>query len=128
MEPELMNVIVAFVQPFQLDSVVAALRRIPNFPGMSVSEIGGFGSHMAHAPRAGERSEVHPFEPMMRVEIFCRAAEFVTIVEAIRKAAYTGHERDGKIFGGPLGMACRIRTGDLGEAALLPPKVEGLNQ
>ena len=128
METELMNVIVAFVQPFQLDSVVAALRRIPDFPGMSVSEVGGFGSHMAHAPRAGERSEVHPFEPMMRIEIFCRAAEFVAIVEAIRKAAYTGHERDGKIFGGALGMACRIRTGELGEGALLPPKAEGLNQ
>ena len=128
MEPELMNVIVAFVQPFQLDSVVAALRRIPNLPGMSVSEIGGFGSHMAHLPRAGERSEVHPFEPMMRIEIFCRAAEFVAIVEAIRKAAYTGHERDGKIFGGPLGMACRIRTGELGESALLPPKVEGVDR
>ncbi len=128
METELMNVIVAFVQPFQLDGVVAVLRRIPNFPGMSVSEIGGFGSHMAHLPRTGERSEVHPFEPMMRIEIFCRAAEFVAIVEAIRKAAYTGHERDGKIFGGPLGMACRIRTGELGQSALLPPKAEGVER
>lgn len=124
MEAELLNVIVAFIKPFQLDDVVAAVRQIPDFPGMSVLEVGGFGSHMAHPPRAGERSEVHPFEPTMRVEIFCRSSEFVAIVETIRKAAYTGHAGDGKIFGGPLGMACRIRTGELGEAAMLGTKTE----
>lgn len=128
MEGELLNVIVAFIKPFQLDDVVSAVRQIPNFPGMSVSEIGGFGSHLAHPPRAGERSEVHPFEPTMRIEIYCRSAEFVAIVETIRKAAYTGHAGDGKIFGGSLGMACRIRTGELGEAAMLPTKTERLGQ
>jgi len=124
MEAQLLNVIVAFIKPFQLDDVVAALRQVPNCPGMSVSEVGGFGSHLAHSPRAGERSEVHPFEPAMRVEIFCRSSEFVAIVEAIRKAAYTGHSGGGKIFGGPLSVACRIRTGEVGEAAILPPKTE----
>jgi len=79
---------------------------------------------MHHPPGPRERSEVHPFEPAMRVEIFCRSHEFVGIVEAIRKAAYTGHEGDGKIFGGQISMACRIRTGELGAAALLPTQAE----
>ena len=48
----------------------------PNFPGMSVSEIGASGSTWL-TRRARATPEVHPFEPMMRVEIFCRAAEFV---------------------------------------------------
>ena len=120
METELMNTVVAFVKPFQLDDVVAALRQVPNFPGMSVSEVGGFGSRMAHPPRAGDRSEVHPFDPTMRIEVFCRSSEFVAITAAIRKAAYTGHFGDGKIFGAEIVMACRIRTGELGEAVLLP--------
>jgi len=124
MEAELLTVIVAFIRPFQLDDVVDAVRRIPNFPGMSISEIGGFGSHASHPPRAGERTEVHPFEPAIRLEIFCRAAEFVTIVEAVRKAAYTGHAGDGKIFSGPVTMACRIHTGELGQTALLAPRVD----
>ena len=124
MEVDLFNMIVAFVNPLQLDAVVTAVRRLPDCPGMSVCEVGGFGSHMAHPPRAGERSEAHPFEPAMRVEIFCRSEQFVGIVEAIRNAAYTGHEGDGKIFGGQISMACRIQTGELGTVALLPPQAE----
>ena len=120
MESELMNVIVAFVQPFQLDSVVAALRRIPNFPGMSVSEVRGFGCTGAHPPRPGERTEVDPFEKKVRIELFCRAADVPGIVEGIRAAAHTGHRGDGKIFVGPVTTACRIRTGAWGEKAVLP--------
>lgn len=124
MEADLLNVIVAFVKPFQLDAVMTAVRGIPNCPGMSVSEVGGFGSHLGHPRRVGERSEADPFEPAMRVESFCPSEQFVGIVEAIRKAAYTGHEGDGKTFGGQTSMACRIRTGDLGAAALLPSQAE----
>jgi len=124
MEIDLFNIVVAFVRPFQLDAVVTAVRGLSSCPGMSVCEVAGLGSHMHHPPGPGERSEVHPFEPAMRVEIFCRSHEFVGIVEAIRKAAYTGHEGDGKIFGGQISMACRIRTGELGAAALLPTQAE----
>jgi len=35
-------------------AVVDAVRRIPSFPGMSVSEVRGFGAHAAHPPRAGD--------------------------------------------------------------------------
>ena len=41
-----------------------------------------------------------------------------------RDLAYTGHEGDGKVFGGQISMACRIRTGELGAAALLPTQAE----
>lgn len=111
--------VVAFIQPFQLDSVVDALRRLPRFPGMSVLEVRGFGAHLSHPPRAGEATEVDPFENKMRLEIFCRVAELTTIVEAIREAAHTGNPGDGKIFAGPVAIACRIRTAEWGEDALL---------
>lgn len=124
MDPELLHVIVAFIKPFKLDAVAAAVRRIPNSPGMSASEVGGFGSHLAHPPRPGERSEVHPFEATTRIEIFCTAAMFVAVIEAIRKAADTGQAGDGKIFATQVTTACRIRTGELGSAALLPAPQE----
>ena len=110
--------VVAFIQPFQLDGVVDALRRLPQFPGMSVSEVRGFGAHHAHPPRAGEATEVDPFERKVRLEIFCRVSELATIVEAIREAAHTGNPGDGKIFAGPVAIALRIRTAEWGEDAL----------
>jgi len=110
--------IVAFIQPFQLDAVVDAVRRMPNFPGMTVSEVRGFGSHAAHPPREGERSEVHAFEARLRLEVFCRLDEVASIVGTIQKAAHTGHPGDGEIFAGPVTLAHRIRTGEWGDAAL----------
>ena len=111
--------VVAFIQPFQLDAVVDALRRLPHFPGLSVSEVRGFGAHQAHPPRAGEATEVDPFEKKMRLEIFCRVPELTTIVEAIREAAHTGNPGAGKIFAGPVAIACRIRTAEWGEDAVV---------
>jgi nitrogen regulatory protein PII len=120
-----LQVVVAFVQPFRLDAVVDAVRGIPNFPGMSVCEVTGFGAHAAHPPRPGERSEVHAFENRLRIEVFCRLEEATAIVETIRRAAHTGHAGDGKIFAAPVNVAYRVRTGEWGESAVLPPVVQG---
>ena len=120
MEQGPLNYVVAFIQPFQLDAVVDALRQIRGCPGLSVSEVRGVGCTGAHPPHAGERSEVDPFERKVRVEIFCRQADAVLIVETIRRAAHTGNAGDGKVFVGPVTLAQRIRTGEWGEAALRP--------
>ena len=125
MDSEIINSIVAFIQPFQLDRVVNALRHVPNFPGMSVSEVRGFGRHGAHQPHKGEAAEVDPFKPKVRIEIFCRAPELSNIVEALRGAAHTGNAGDGKILIGTTDWAYRIRTGEEGPAAVLnltPPE------
>ena len=120
MQPSTLNVVVAFIQPFQIDPVLDAVRRIPNFPGMSVSEVHGYGSHAAGPPREGDRAEVHPFEKRLRIEVYCRPAEVVAIFETIRQAAHTGHAGDGKIFAAPVTLAYRIRSGEWGEGAILP--------
>lgn len=120
MQANTLQFVVAFIQPVQLDRVVDALRDIPRFPGLSVSEVRGFGYRGAHRPREGQRAEVHPLETRrLRLEIFCRAAEAVVIIESIRKAAFTGQAGDGKIFAGPVTLAYRVRTGEWGETALL---------
>lgn len=124
-ESELMNSVVAFIQPFQLENVVDALRNVPGFPGMSVSEVRGFGRHGAHPPQAGEREEVDPFKPKVRIEIFCRAHELSAIVETIRETARTGNPGDGKILIGTLAWAVRIRTGEEGPSALISGHASG---
>ena len=118
MDNEIINSIVAFIQPFQLDRVVNALRHLPDFPGMSVSDVRGFGRHGAHQPHKGERGEVDAFAPSVRLEIFCRAPELGAIVEALREAAHTGNSGDGKILIGTLAWAVAIRTGAEGPAAI----------
>jgi nitrogen regulatory protein P-II 1 len=121
MDPSPLNQVVAFIQSFQLEKVVDALRALSHFPGISVSEVRGFGGHGAHPPRAGEKAEVDPFEKSIRIEIFCRSSELAGIVETIRRVARTGHPGDGKIFVGPITLAYRIRTGESGEAAVWFP-------
>ncbi len=110
--------VIAFIQPFQLESVVNALRSMPVFPGLSVSEVRGFGRHGAHPPQVGEPAEVVPLEKKIRLEIYCLVTEATSIQQAIRQAAYTGHQGDGKIFVVDIASAMRIRTGEVGPAAL----------
>jgi nitrogen regulatory protein PII len=114
-----MHAVIAFIQPFMLEQVVDALRLLPSFPGMSVSEVRGFGRLCAHAPHRGERTEVEPFEAKVRIEIYCRDTELRAIVETIREAAHTGNPGDGKILVAPLDRVVRIRTGEDGAEALL---------
>lgn len=122
MSTQSLNHVVAFIQPMQLDAVVDALRRLPNFPGMTISDVQGFGAHAAHPPREGESTEVFPFRARIRVEIYCRTEELDGIVGGLRRAAHTGHPGDGKVFVGPVTSACRIRTGEEDEQALLPTR------
>ena len=115
-----MNCIVAFIRPLQLDAVVDGLRRVHGFAGISTCEVRGMGARGAHPPRSGERAEVDPFEPMVRLELFCRATDVIGMVEAIQQAGRTGNPGDGKIFVGPVMLARRIQTAEWGEAAFRP--------
>jgi nitrogen regulatory protein PII len=115
-----MNTIVAFIQPFQLERVVDALRSLRRFPGMSVSEVRGFGRLLAHPPRPGERTEVDPFQPKLRLEIACLKADVPAIAETIRQAARTGHAGDGIVLVADLAWVYQIRSVQLGQDGLSP--------
>ena len=118
MSGESLNAVVAFIQPFQLESVVNALRRLPRFPGMSVTEVRGFGRRGAHPPHEGELAEVVPLEKKIRLEIYCRGSEATSILQTIQQTAHTGHSGDGVGFVVKVAWAMRIRTGESGPAAL----------
>ena len=113
------ELVLAFVQPFQLERVVDAVRALADSPGLSASEVVGFGSHGAHPPRPGDSGEVRPLSKKIRIEVVCRSRDTPAIVDAIRHAAHTGNAGDGKVFVSPVSLAWRIRTGEEGETALL---------
>jgi len=114
-----LQLVVAYIQPFQLEGVIDTLRRLPSLPGMSVSDVRGFGRHGAHPPHAGERTEVEPFEKKVRIEILCCAQECELIVDALRQAARTGHAGDGKVLVVPVERAMAIRTGIEGSESVV---------
>lgn len=118
MSVEAMAVVVAYVQPFQLDAVVDGVRKTPGFRGITVTEARGIGSGGIPESGGTEARDVEPLEKRSRLELFCRAADASRILQAIRETAHTGHRGDGKAFVLDVAWAVGIRTGAVGAEAL----------
>ena len=56
--------------------------------------------------------------PKIKVEIVVSKVPVRTVIDAAKKALYTGHIGDGKIFVYPVEEVVKIRTGEEGYAAL----------
>ncbi len=112
-----MKKIEAYVKPFKLDDVKAALMEI-GIKGMTVSEVKGFGRQKGHT-ELYRGSEYHvDFLPKSRIEVFVVDEQVDTVVDTIVRVARTGSVGDGKIFVLPVEDAVRIRTGESGDSAL----------
>lgn len=111
-----MKMIIAVIQPFMLNRLTAEFEEITDFPGLSVSEVRGFGRKV---DRDGNRfTALDPYKTKMRVEIVANDEMAETIVEAIQTHARTGNHGDGKIFVLPVETVVRIQTGETGMQAV----------
>lgn len=116
-----MKMIVVVLQPFRLSKVTHALEQIAGFPGMTVTDVRGFGREKsAHDEGAPHRvvEDFVEYVKKVRVEIAARDEMVDAIVSTIERVAHTGNRGDGKIFVWPLGDAVRIQTGESGDLAL----------
>jgi nitrogen regulatory protein P-II 1 len=105
-----MKEIKAYLRPQMLDAVVDALETQPHTPGVTVTDVKGFGHVAGGGPvRFTERS---------KLEIVVPDSELERILETIVAEARTGSPGDGKIFVSEVTGAVRIRTGERGEAAV----------
>ncbi len=112
-----MKKIEAYVRPFKLDDVKAALTEL-GVGGMTVSEVKGFGRQKGHT-ELYRGSEYHiDFIPKSKIEVVVPDERVDDAVEAIVRVARTGSVGDGKIFVLPVDDAVRIRTGESGDGAL----------
>ncbi len=104
-----MKMVTAFIQPFKLEDVTRALSAIPEFPGMTVSEMRGFGRE--HLEQIHDRLEaLTDFRSGVRVEILVEDETLLeSVVKALRTAAHTGRRGDGKVMVSPLEQAQSIR-------------------
>jgi nitrogen regulatory protein PII len=112
-----MRMILAIIRPDRLEEVKAALCEL-GVSGMTVTEGRGTGNEEGHIERyRGMEYKIGMLE-RIRVEIAVSDDQSGEVVEAIRKAAFTGEVGDGKIFVYALDSCVRVRTGEIGEASI----------
>lgn len=112
-----MKLVVAVVKPFKLDDVKAALKG-RSVPGMTVSEVQGFGRQQGHTEVYRGAEYQVDFVPKVRIEMLVEDADADGIVETVADAARTGKIGDGKVWTLPVEDVVRIRTGERGPDAL----------
>ncbi|MEZ6183404.1 MAG: P-II family nitrogen regulator [Planctomycetota bacterium] len=99
--PALRKLVRAFVKPFKLDDVIAALQPF-QLEGLIVAECRGYGRQKGHLELyEGSEYEI-AFLPKVRIEFVCSAFELEPILGAIADAARTGRIGDGKILVSPI--------------------------
>lgn len=113
-----MKEIKAFIQPFMRADVLDALEQIPDLPGMTISEVSGWGRSRAAHTDSPVHMGPHHTAPKVKLEIVVADALADEIVETVAEAAHTGNPGDGKIFVSEVGEAVRIRTGERDDEAL----------
>ncbi len=116
-----MKIITAMVQPFMLSRVTGALEAIGGFPGMTVTDVRGFGREKSTHEKGAPHRVIEDFVEYVRkarIEIVARDEMVDSIVETIVRAAHTGNRGDGKVFVWPVERAVRIQTGETNELAV----------
>ncbi|MCP5468554.1 MAG: P-II family nitrogen regulator [Deltaproteobacteria bacterium] len=113
-----MKEIKAIIQPFMLQHVLDALKQIPDMPGVTVSEVKGFGRGRAEHSDKSETAWGSKVVPKLKVETVVTDAMAGEVINAIQKFAHTGNIGDGKIFVYSVSQVIKIRTGESGQVAL----------
>ncbi|MBX3429571.1 MAG: P-II family nitrogen regulator [Hyphomonadaceae bacterium] len=112
-----MKLITAIIKPSRLDPVLDALKEV-GCGGITVSEVRGFGRQKGKTEvYRGAEYEVKLL-PKVKLEIVAGPEAVERIAEAIGQAAKTGKIGDGKIWVCDLDSVSRIRTGEVGPAAV----------
>jgi nitrogen regulatory protein PII len=112
-----MKLITAIIKPFKSDDVREALSEL-GVNGMTMTEVKGFGRQKGHTELYRGAEYVVDFLPKAKIEVAVSDEIADQVIEAICKAANTGHIGDGKIFVTALEQSIRIRTGESGNDAL----------
>lgn len=112
-----MKLVTAIIKPFKLDDAREALSEI-GVRGITVTEVKGFGRQRGHTELYRGAEYVVDFLPKMKIEVAVSDDLLEQTLEAVTRAANTGRIGDGKIFVTDLLQVIRIRTGEIGEAAI----------
>jgi len=112
-----MKKIEAVIKPFRLDAVKSALADA-GIEGMTVTEVKGFGRQKGHTEIYRGSEYTVDFLPKVKLELAVSDEIVGRAKDIIVTAAKTGKIGDGKVFIIPIEAALRIRTGEVGDAAV----------
>ena len=111
------NKVVIVTRQTKFDSLKAAMNAI-GVTGMTVVNVMGCGMQKGTSEYYRGTPVEMTLLPKIKVEIVVSKVPVRTVIEAAKKALYTGHIGDGKIFVYPVETVVKIRTGEEGYAAL----------
>lgn len=112
-----MKLVTAIIKPFKLDDVRELLSKT-GVPGITITEVKGFGRQKGHTELYRGAEYVVDFLPKVKIEVAISDDLVEQVIEALTQSARTGKIGDGKIFVEPLEQVVRIRTGESGPEAL----------
>lgn len=112
-----MKLVTAVIQPDALDDVQRALVR-HGVGGMTVSEVSGYARQRGHHEVYRGETITIDFILKVKLEILCEDTESESILSIISNAARTGQVGDGKVWVTPVESVVRVRTGEVGVAAI----------
>jgi nitrogen regulatory protein P-II 1 len=113
-----MKEIKAIIRPSKLLEVTEELHRIEGLPGVTVSEIKGFGKGRARNAKDRIVYEMVEFVPRIQLEVVVNDEMADEVVNVIRKFSHTGNTGDGKIFVVNVEETVKIRTNERGRDAI----------
>ncbi|MGH9463951.1 MAG: P-II family nitrogen regulator [Vicinamibacteria bacterium] len=108
----------AIIQPFQLNQVIEALQRIEGLPGVTVSEVRGFGRSQGVNAQDRIVDGGIVYARKAKLEIVIPEGLLDTVLHTILHEAHTGNPGDGKVFVSKVLDVVRIRTGERGDKAI----------
>jgi len=113
-----MKEIKAIIRPFKLLEVTEELQKIEGLPGVTVSEIKGFGKGRAKDSKDKIVYEMVEFMPRIKLEVVVVDEMVDEVVNVIQKYSHTGNIGDGKIFVINVEETVKIRTNERGRDAI----------
>ena len=112
-----MKLVTSVIQPDALDIVQKALIKF-GVKGMTVSEVSGYARQRGHREVYRGETITVDFILKVKLEILCEDDEAESIVSIITSAARTGLVGDGKVWVTPVDTVVRVRSGEVGVAAI----------
>src|SRR5438874_5362118 len=112
-----MKLVTAIVKPFKLDDVKETLKEL-GVPGITVTEVRGFGRQRGHTEVYRGAEYTVEFVPKVRIDVLTEDDDAKRVHDTIVDAARTGKIGDGKVWISPIEEVTRIRTGEMGVDAL----------
>jgi nitrogen regulatory protein P-II 1 len=113
-----MKEIKAIIRPFKLNEVISELSKIKDLPGVTISEIKGFGKSRGLSEQDTKADDIFEFLHKTKIEMVVHDDNVNKIVDVIQKTSHTGNPGDGKIFVLNVEEVVKIRTNERGNDAI----------